>query len=190
MAASPSATRVHFAARLKELRNRRGFKTARMLAQNLGIDENRYTRYERAEVEPDLSLVVRICKALATTPNELLGVHPNGFEEPANPELAPPTEGQRIALDHANTRYRALARRLAREIADARGGSGKADDALGRLTEISRIVAEIERDPFDYVKRLPSFSEVKALDKQRQQQIAQLAEQLMDALEEQFVVTK
>jgi transcriptional regulator with XRE-family HTH domain len=69
---SSTASRTTFARRLRELRVPRGFRTARSLAQALGIDENRYTRYERAEVEPDLGLLVKICEVLALTPNDLL----------------------------------------------------------------------------------------------------------------------
>lgn len=67
------AARSEFARRLRELRVPRGFRTARSLARTLDIDENRYTRYERAEVEPDLSMIRRICETLDVTPNELLG---------------------------------------------------------------------------------------------------------------------
>ncbi|MBS0244706.1 MAG: helix-turn-helix transcriptional regulator, partial [Proteobacteria bacterium] len=51
--------RAEFARRLRELRIPRGFRTARSLARALEIDENRYTRYERAEVEPDLDMIRR-----------------------------------------------------------------------------------------------------------------------------------
>lgn len=68
-----SQARLEFSKHLKEARLARGFRTARSLAKALSIDENRYTRYERAEVEPDLSLIRRICEALNITPNELLG---------------------------------------------------------------------------------------------------------------------
>lgn len=67
------SARWDFARRLRELRILRGFRTARSLARALEIDENRYTRYERAEVEPDLDMIRRICSALTVTPSELLG---------------------------------------------------------------------------------------------------------------------
>ncbi len=67
------AARLEFARRLRELRIPRGFRTARSLARSLDIDENRYTRYERAEVEPDLAMIRRICETLDVTPNDLLG---------------------------------------------------------------------------------------------------------------------
>jgi len=66
--------RLDFAQHLRELRIERGFRTARSLAKALEIDENRYTRYERAEVEPDLDLIRRICAVIGTTPDTLLGV--------------------------------------------------------------------------------------------------------------------
>ncbi len=68
-----SAARLDFARRLRELRVPKGFKTARSFARALGIDENRYTRYERAEVEPDLALLRKICELLRILPNDLLG---------------------------------------------------------------------------------------------------------------------
>jgi len=37
------------------------------------IEENRYTRYERAEVEPSLTVLLKICETLGVTPNDLLG---------------------------------------------------------------------------------------------------------------------
>lgn len=64
--------RLEFAQRLRELRVPRGFRTARSLAKALDIDENRYTRYERAEVEPDLTMIRRICATLGVTPDALL----------------------------------------------------------------------------------------------------------------------
>lgn len=69
---SKPAARRQFARRLRELRVARDFRTARSLARALGIDENRYTRYERAEVEPDLELLMKICSVLGVRPNDLL----------------------------------------------------------------------------------------------------------------------
>jgi DNA-binding XRE family transcriptional regulator len=81
-ASGSTTARNAFARHLRELRVLRGYRTARSLAQALGIDENRYTRYERAEVEPDLGLLMKICEVLALTPNDLLmdqiGASPGG----------------------------------------------------------------------------------------------------------------
>jgi transcriptional regulator with XRE-family HTH domain len=65
--------RSQFAKRLKSIRTLRGFGRARYFAKSLGIEENRYTRYERAEVEPSLTLIHKMCEMLRVTPNELLG---------------------------------------------------------------------------------------------------------------------
>ena len=71
--------RADFAKRLREQRVKRGYAKARSFARAIGIEENRYTRYERAEVEPDLTLIKRICDALRVTPDDLLG-----FSDPGN----------------------------------------------------------------------------------------------------------
>lgn len=88
---SAPPARREFARRLRELRVPRGFRTARSLARTLDIDENRYTRYERAEVEPDLDMIRRICEALGVTPNELLGVGPRAAPQETHAEGAPRT---------------------------------------------------------------------------------------------------
>ena len=87
--------RADFARRLKDLRGQH-FSTARSFAQALEIDENRYTRYERAEVEPDLTLIAKICALLSVTPDELFGFHSTrgpatlGFAESATLPPSPP----------------------------------------------------------------------------------------------------
>lgn len=84
--------RLEFAQRLRELRVPRGFRTARSLARALDIDENRYTRYERAEVEPDLTMIRRICEMLDVTPDTLLC--PGAPRDTAEPQPGPPSDGQ------------------------------------------------------------------------------------------------
>jgi transcriptional regulator with XRE-family HTH domain len=85
--------RGEFARRLRELRVPRGFRTARSLARALEIDENRYTRYERAEVEPDLAMIRKICETLKVSPNDLLGATTEPTEPPAAPGLQPGAPG-------------------------------------------------------------------------------------------------
>ena len=67
-----TSTRALFAGNLRRLRVERGFRSASEFARKLGIDQNRYTRYERAEVEPNLSVFLKICDTLQSSPNELL----------------------------------------------------------------------------------------------------------------------
>jgi transcriptional regulator with XRE-family HTH domain len=156
----PRDVRHHFAQRLKELRAARGFRTARSLAQALDIDENRYTRYERAEVEPDLALLMRICEALRATPNDLLvgWAQPSperaleGFAEKA--ESAGGEAGLASADADRNERrgrVRALAWRLASEVVSWRA---KPEAPLTALRTKFRLFAEIERDPFAFIGRL------------------------------------
>jgi transcriptional regulator with XRE-family HTH domain len=70
----PPVVRVTFAKRLKQQREKGGYARARAFAEAIGVEENRYTRYERAETEPDLTLIQKICETLRITPNELFGV--------------------------------------------------------------------------------------------------------------------
>jgi transcriptional regulator with XRE-family HTH domain len=53
-----------FAGRLKTLRVLRGFRTARSFARALDIDENRYTRWERGEVEPSVAMLSKMAEIL------------------------------------------------------------------------------------------------------------------------------
>jgi transcriptional regulator with XRE-family HTH domain len=53
-----------FAIRLKQLRVLRGYRTARAFAQALQIDENRYTRWERGEVEPSVAMLGKMADIL------------------------------------------------------------------------------------------------------------------------------
>ena len=72
-AAAPPEARARFASQLRRLRVQKGFATARQFALAIGIEENRYTRYERAEVEPSLTVLLKICETLGVSPNDLLG---------------------------------------------------------------------------------------------------------------------
>ncbi len=53
-----------FAGRLKTLRVVRGYRTARSFARALDIDENRYTRWERGEVEPSVAMLGKMAEVL------------------------------------------------------------------------------------------------------------------------------
>jgi transcriptional regulator with XRE-family HTH domain len=178
--------RLHFAQRLKELRAARGFRTARSLAHALDIDENRYTRYERAEVEPDLALLMRICETLGATPNELLagwaqasGEQPlAGFSEKAASAdlVTAPAEAGRGT---ARVRQRALAWQLAGELAQLRA---KPHAPLTNLQIKFRLFSEIERDPFAVISRLAEDPALAGLDPPAQARIATLMDDLIAAV--------
>jgi transcriptional regulator with XRE-family HTH domain len=84
--------RLQFAKRLKELRTEKGFRHARAVAQALGIEENRYTRYERAEVEPSLTMILGICQILRVSPNQLLAPADEGRDTTIGKAVAPGVE--------------------------------------------------------------------------------------------------
>src|SRR5262245_43780911 len=110
--------RAQFARRLKDMRVRNGFPRARYFAKSLGIEENRYTRYERAEVEPSLTLIHKMCETLRVSPNELLG-----FADYAGPVQLPAfaAEPAPAQAEDDTTRHRGLlAWRLASEAAALR----------------------------------------------------------------------
>jgi transcriptional regulator with XRE-family HTH domain len=177
-----TGTRSVFAKRLKELRVPRGFKTARKLAQTLGIDENRYTRYERAEVEPDLGLLMKICEVLGVTPNDLLGVSrgelSTGFREDA-----PATFKAQTSSDcSSEQRRRALAWQLAEEIVSIEMNSTSDAARLGGLAAVQKVSATftaLEQDPFSAIAGLASHRPVANAPAQRQEKLATLIGQLI-----------
>src|ERR1700733_8648649 len=118
--------RSQFAKRLKIIRTQKGFHRARYFASRLGIEENRYTRYERAEVEPRLTLIHKMCETLNVTPNELLGFGAAGQQAVGFADASADEAGQGAADGPDEPSMRAWV--LASEVAALRRGSGKADD--------------------------------------------------------------
>jgi transcriptional regulator with XRE-family HTH domain len=152
---SPIA-RQQFARRLREFRVTRGFKTARSLAQALDIDENRYTRYERAEVEPDIKLIQQICETLSLSPNDLLGAPApreaaarrpapsaaaSGFSEP-EPVAFNPSAGERDRTAWL------LACAVADLKATATNPSTEGSSPLATLQQAARLFADLQSRPY------------------------------------------
>ena len=52
-------------------------------AKNLGISQPVYARYEKGDREPDLNGLIKIARALDTTPNVLLGFEPPPLRDSA-----------------------------------------------------------------------------------------------------------
>ena len=50
------------------------------VARRLGLAQSRYANYVNGNREPDLATFARICRALATTPDEILGFGSCGEE--------------------------------------------------------------------------------------------------------------
>lgn len=195
-ASQPPPTRTAFARRLRELRIPRGFRTARKLAQALGIDENRYTRYERAEVEPDLTMLMRICSTLEISPNDLFGIAESrapvlsGFGESSrNEDAAAAGNRSRTASPKAARtadRRDALAWQLARELAqietEAEPSRRNGGTMLQTVQRTSRLFKEIESDPFAFVARRVETPPLTTLEPKEQARIVALMERLIEVV--------
>ena len=162
MVAVPApAVRAEFAKRLRALRAQRGYERARHFAKALGIEENRYTRYERAEVEPNLTLLIEICQKLAVTPNELMGFADGAVEvRPLASGDGPAArlEARSAPEGNAGSDRRALAWQLATEAAQAqaelRGAAKAAFDPLRLVRDTGRLYSRLEQDPFGTVAEI------------------------------------
>ncbi|HEU4377078.1 MAG TPA: helix-turn-helix transcriptional regulator [Hyphomicrobiaceae bacterium] len=174
--------RAQFAKRLKIIRTQRGFDRARYFAKSLGIEENRYTRYERAEVEPSLTLIHKMCATLHVTPNELLGFaefnDEGAFQTgPGMGELpGTPPKGQPHAAGNGNSG--SLAWRLATEaacIGSEQASRGKAlDDPLANFRETAALFQKLQADPFGTVAEIVDDPAVKGAPAARKTAIAEL----------------
>lgn len=180
--------RSQFAQRLKSLRTQRGFDRARYFARTLGIEENRYTRYERAEVEPSLTLIHKMCETLRVSPNELLGFadlrqHPSGVPGLAEASL------EEIARTHggeAGTEtggkgadpVSSLAWNLAAEAVAIRHQHGArskgAADPLTVLRETGALFRSLQSEPFDTVAVILNDAALKDVDAKHKARLAEL----------------
>jgi transcriptional regulator with XRE-family HTH domain len=169
MAGLAPDARSRFAARLKRLRLQRGFARARFFARSLGIEENRYTRYERAEVEPSLTLLHKMCEMLAVTPNELLGAASAPAEGAAPPASAPRADGR---ADQAS----ALAWRLASAAVALRQEhlKGRVGDPLETLSETGSLFNALQERPFGAVADLVRDPSLKTAAADRRSALAEL----------------
>jgi len=197
-----SDARARFAQRLRAIRIPRGYKTARSFATALDIDENRYTRYERAEVEPDLQLLMRMCGLLGATPNDLLcdtiGMQPIEVDMP--PGFSERAAGggyqavgqagyaatQSAPVDHGSgERRQALAWELATVVALLEAESeGIPHDSLTQMEQLKRIApwhARISVNPFMVLGELPDRLNGYDVPAQTEARIAQLIKEMVEA---------
>jgi transcriptional regulator with XRE-family HTH domain len=159
--------RQQFAQRLRELRIPRGFRTARSLARALDIDENRYTRYERAEVEPDLTMIRRICETLGVTPDALLG-----FDTLEDTTAAPPVTGRAPAngTTAASSPSRATELQtsawLLAETASSllRVDASHAAAPLTPVTETCKIYQALVERPFETISEILAHADLANVD--------------------------
>ncbi len=181
---APPPIRAVFAKRLKALRIPRGYPTARSFAVALEIDENRYTRYERAEVEPDLSLLVKMCALLGVSPNDLLDVLPQPAGAPGFAEEATTSTG--AARDStATARRRALAWQLAEEIDKL--DLPPAAHALDKVARVSKMFADIYGDPFSFLARFTAERRFDAVNTATAASLGSMIDELIEATKDQVL---
>lgn len=150
--------REKFPQNLRLLRISRGFARARHFAEAIGIGENRYTRYERGEAEPNIELIYKICDVLKAAPNDLFGIgearaasrsdpgqRPGFAELPqAGPPLSTPSQDRQSAGWH-----------LSRELALLEMGEGSGSPTE-QLKATAAIFLELDRSPFHVIARVLS----------------------------------
>ncbi|MBX9588923.1 MAG: helix-turn-helix domain-containing protein [Hyphomonadaceae bacterium] len=169
--------RSQFAKRLKEMRVRSGFLRARYFAKSLGIEENRYTRYERAEVEPSLTLIHKMCATLQVSPNELLG-----FAEYAGPRVSGFAENPLTENGGADgsmvRRMDQLAWRLASEAVAVRSKhlAKASGDPLAATRETGKLFRRLQGDPFGTIAEIVADDALKNLEAERKSELADLVE--------------
>jgi transcriptional regulator with XRE-family HTH domain len=172
--------RSEFAKRLKVIRTQRGFPRARYFASTLGIEENRYTRYERAEVEPSLTLIHKMCETLGITPNELLGFEAVRQRE-STPGFAEAAPGQ----DQGNPRD-AIAWQLAEDIVRTRRDheqGRRPADPLADMRDIGALYRSLVAEPFDTIAKLAEEQALSAAPTKRRTEIANLMSRFTASLQ-------
>jgi transcriptional regulator with XRE-family HTH domain len=174
--------RSQFAKRLKIIRTQRGFDRARYFAKSLGIEENRYTRYERAEVEPSLTLIHKMCATLHVTPNELLGFSEfndeGAFQSAPGMAESPAGASKQQGQAGGNGNAGSLAWRLASEavaIRSEQASRGKSpEDPLANFRETGALFQKLQAEPFSTVAEIVDDPAVKTAAAARKAAIAEL----------------
>jgi len=179
--------RSQFAKRLKSIRTLRGFGRARYFAKALGIEENRYTRYERAEVEPSLTLIHKMCEMLRVTPNELLGFSELrqerqygatlGLADPADDEVSHSSPHDAGAGDVGDP-LSSIAWQLASTAVAIRheqaGKSKAAGDPLETVRETGALFRDLRSNPFGAATEIVDDPALKSADANRKAALAKL----------------
>jgi transcriptional regulator with XRE-family HTH domain len=179
--------RSQFAKRLKSIRTLRGFGRARYFAKSLGIEENRYTRYERAEVEPSLTLIHKMCEMLRVTPNELLGfaelkgersygAAAGLAEDEATHSFQPDAGGEHAG--NSGDPLSSIAWQLASAAVAIRhehAGKAKAPaDPLETVRETGVLFRSLQHNPFGAVTEIVEDPTLKGIDAARKTALAKL----------------
>jgi transcriptional regulator with XRE-family HTH domain len=83
--------RRNFALRLKSLRQLR-YRTATEFAQILGVEAQRYMKWEKGAAEPSYAWLLRVCQMLGCTPDFLLLGFTSNSQETVPLKPAKPTQ--------------------------------------------------------------------------------------------------
>jgi transcriptional regulator with XRE-family HTH domain len=161
----------------------RGFQRARHFAESLGIEENRYTRYERAEVEPSLTLIHKMCEMLGVTPNELLGFaghEPKGASGPMPAFAEAPAEDIDAERAAGSSAWR-LAFELT-AIMRERGAEKGAGDPLQNFRDTARLFQRLQSSPFVTIAEVLEHDALKGLKTDRKTELAALIRTFTDGL--------
>src|SRR5262249_52644454 len=159
-------------------------------------EENRYTRYERAEVEPSLTLIHKMCLTLHVTPNELLGFGEvkrdqrfaavDGLADPSLEEIAQGSDGRSQGIDNEAARLSSLAWRLASEtIALRSAGHAKsktAADPFDTFREKLALLQRLRAEPFATVGEIVEDPVVKAANAGRKAALAELIQSYTESV--------
>jgi transcriptional regulator with XRE-family HTH domain len=189
-----------FAKRLRELRIAHGFPKARHFAEAIGISENRYTRYERGNAEPNLDLIYLICEKLRISANELFGTPEQqsaktpGFAESSNSFPAAPADGDAAPpVKHSTPEANPAAItdaegwRLATELAAVRNKSSRnptaSTEAFVVLRETASIFTALRSDPYQAVATFLSDPALAAQPRKVQAQLNAQITRYIRALE-------
>ena len=181
------SVRLQFAKRLKEMRAQSGFTRARYFAKSLGIEENRYTRYERAEVEPSLSLIHKMCEALRVSPNQLLG-YPDAGAGAAAPGFSEHAPAAPTLSEDFNTRHiDLLAWRLASTVAAVRSRSRRVakaatEDPLAPARDTALLFQRLQREPFGTVAEIAADETLTNLEAKQRLTVADQIKAFTDAI--------
>ena len=190
--------RSQFAKRLKTMRTQRGFDRARYFARSLGIEENRYTRYERAEVEPSLTLIHKMCETLRVSPNELLGfadLEPGAVTFEPAPGLAEGAAGEIVA--GAPARWRRVTGRTPSArwpgVSPPRrwpSATSKRENPRPRATrcetmrETGALFRSLQAEPFETAAELAADPALERVDGKRRAALAGLIRSYTDSISE------
>ena len=187
-----SANRERFTSRLRQLRQERGYAAARHFAQALGIPENRYSRYERGDSDPDIDIIYAFCEKLPASPNELFGFDAptamSGFSSGPQAPLErsdPPLADSRREVPPSKPLMatEAAAWRLAATIARVKSGRTPTEPAtLAELRATAQLFASLRNDPYDTVARLVEGPEMAKLPAPATREIASAIELFLAGL--------